>query len=194
MRTVINLVLAAIAAALIWVLVTSISEPIAFGDELGKRQDAVISRLKDIRTAQQLYRDVTGEGFAPTFDTLDQVIRNGQIPIVSVFGDPDDPNFDGVIRYDTTFRSALDSAMALGLPLDSLRFVPFTDGQQFKVQADTTTYQSTLVNVVEVSTNYKYFMGPYTHPRFQRYDNTYDPNKTIKFGNMSTPSVAGNWE
>jgi len=50
------------------------------------------------------------------------------------------------------------------------------------------------VNVVEVSTNYKYFMGPYANPRFQRYDNTYNPTKTIKFGNMSTPSLAGNWE
>jgi len=195
MRTIINLVLAAIAALLIWVLVTSISEPIAFGDELDRREDAVITRLKDIRTAQQLYRDVTGEGFAPTFDTLEQVLRNGQIPIVSVFGDPDDPNFDGVIRYDTTYRSALDSAMALGLPIDSLRYVPFTgNNKQFDVRADTVTYQSTLVNVVEVSTNYKYFMGDYANPRFQRYDNTYDPTKTIKFGNMSTPSVAGNWE
>ncbi len=194
MRTVINLVLAAIAAALIWVLVSSISEPIAFGDELNRRQDAVINRLKEVRTAQQLFRDVTGDGFANSFDTLDQVLRNGKIPIVSVFGDPDDPNFDGVIRYDTIFRSALDSAMSLNLPLDSLRYVPYTDGVQFDITADTTTYQSTLVNVVEVSTNYKHFMGPFAHPRFSRYDNTYDPTKTIKFGNMSTPSLAGNWE
>jgi hypothetical protein len=194
MRTVINLVLAAIAGVLVWVLISSISEPIAFQDELNRRQDAVIDRLKEVRTAQQLFRDVTGEGFASNFDTLDQVLRNGQIPIVSVFGDPDDPNFDGVIRYDTIYRSALDSAIALRLPLDSLRYVPFTEGQKFDIRADTVTYQSTLVNVVEVSTNYKYFMGPYANPRFARYDNTYDPTKTIKFGNMSTPSLAGNWE
>jgi len=176
------------------VLVTSISEPIAFGDELKVRQDAVINRLKEVRTAQQLYRDVTGEGFANSFDSLEYVIRNGRIPIVSVFGDPDDPNFDGVIRYDTIFRSALDSAMSLNLPLDSLRYVPFSEGQVFDIRADTTTYQSTLVNVVEVSTNYKYFMGPFANPRYKRYDNTYNPTKTIKFGNLSTPSLAGNWE
>jgi len=193
MRTVINLVLVAIAIALSWVLINSISEPIAFKNEKDKREDAVIDRLKEVRTAQQLFRDVTGSGFAPNFDTLDQVLRNGRIPIVSVYGDPDDPNFDGVIRYDTIYRSAYDSAVALKLPLDSLRFVPFTSGKQFDIRADTVTYQSTLVNVVEVSTNYKYFMGKYTDPRFVRYDNKYDPNKTIKFGNMSTPSVAGNW-
>ena len=194
MRTVINLVLAAIAGVLVWVLISSISEPIAFQDELTRRQDAVINRLKEVRAAQQLFRDVTGAGFASNFDTLDQVLRNGKIPIVSVFGDPDDPDFDGIIRYDTIYRSAFDSAMTLNIPIDSLRFVPFTENQQFSMRADTVTYQSTLVNVVEVSTNYKYFMGPYADPRFGRYDNTYDPTKTIKFGNMSTPSLAGNWE
>jgi len=131
MRTVINLVLAVIAGLLVWVLVNSISEPIAFGDELKVREDAVITRLKEVRTAQQLFRDVSGDGFAPSFDSLDYVLRNGRIPIVSVYGDPDDPNFDGTIRYDTIYKSALDSAIALKLPLDSLRYVPFTNGEEF---------------------------------------------------------------
>jgi hypothetical protein len=194
MRTVINLVLLVIAAGLVWVLINSIREPIAFGDELNRRTDAVVERLKDVRTAQQLYRDVTGEGFASDFDSLEYIIRNGRIPIVSVFGDADDPNFDGVIRYDTIYRSAFDSAVSLGLPIDSLRYVPFAGGKTFQLTADTVTYQSTLVNVVEVKTQYKEFMGPFADPRFSRYNTAYDPNKYLKFGNMSTPSLAGNWE
>lgn len=194
MKLVINLVLLAIAGFLVYALIDSIREPIAFGDERVKRVDAVVERLKDVRSAQQLYRDVTGEGFAHSFDTLEQVLRNGRIPIVSVFGDVDDPNFDGQIRYDTIYRSALDSVQALGINLDSLRYVPYTGGKTFEMAADTVTYQSTLVDVVEVKTYYREFMGPYADARFSRYDQGYDPNKPLKFGSLSSPSLSGNWE
>ena len=194
MKLIINLVLLAIGAFLVYLLVDSIKEPIAFGDVRVARTDAVVERLKEVRTAQQLYRDVTGEGFAKTFDTLTQVLREGRIPIVSVFGDVDDPNFDGQIRYDTTFVSAYDSIQRLGINLDSLRYVPYSGGQQFTLQADTTTYQQTLVDVVEVKTKYSAFMGEYADPKFKRYDQSYNPDKDLKFGNLSSPSLSGNWE
>ena len=194
MRLVLNIVLLLIAIGLGFALYSSIEEPIAFGDELGRRTDVVVDRLKQVRTAQQLYRDAEGtDGFAKTFDDLTTVLRNGRIPIVSVFGDPDDPNFDGQIRYDTAYKSAYDSIQVLGIDLDSLRYVPFGGGQ-FEIFADTTRYQQTLVDVVEVSTRYGDFMGPFADARFQRYDQSYDPGKTLKFGNRSTPSLSGNWE
>lgn len=194
MRLVLNVVLLLIALGLAWALYSSIEEPIAFGDELSLRRDRVVDRLKDIRTAQQLYRDAEGtEGFAKSFDELADVLRNGRIPAVSVFGDPDDPNFDGVIRYDTTYTPAYDSVQALGINLDSLQYVPFGGGT-FEIYADTTRYQQTLVDVVEVSTRYEAFMGPFADERFQRYDQSYDPRQTLKFGNRSTPSLSGNWE
>ena len=194
MKLVINVALLLIAAFLVYTLYGSIEEPIAFGDERVKRTDAVVERLKDVRQAQQLYRDVTGQGFAPTFDTLQEVLRNGRIPIVSVYGDVDDPNFDGEIRYDTIYKSAYDSIQALGIVLDSLPYIPYTGGEKFEIWADTVTYQSTLVDVVEVKTYYKSFMGEYADPRFARYDQAYDPNKPLKFGNRSSPSLSGNWE
>ena len=71
--------------------------------------------------------------------------------------------------------------------------MPYTTGDVYTIAADTLTYQSTLVNVVEVSTRWKNFMGEYANPRFMKYDNSYDPNKTIKFGDMNAPNLAGNW-
>jgi len=194
MKLVINLLLLAAAAALVWALARSIQEPIAFGDVKAERQDAVVNRLKQVRSAQQVYRDVTNAGFAHNFDTLVQVLRTGRIPIVSVYGDMDDPNNAGEIRYDTTFVSANDSLQTLGINIDSLRYVPYSGGKQFEIQADTVTYQSTLVDVVEVKTHYEDFMGAYGHPRFQRYDQSYDPKKPLKFGNMSSPSLSGSWD
>ncbi len=199
MRLIINLVLVALVGLLIYVLYGSINEPIAFQAEKARREGAVINRLMDIRKAQELYREVNGE-YAKDFDGLTSAIRNGQIPVVKVIGDPDDPTNTDAIRYDTTFVPAMtyfkeyEEMSKRNINLDSLRYVPFTSGQQFNVQADTLTYQSTLVNVVEVGIKKAEFMGPYADARFKRYDASYDPNKTIKFGTMYAPNLSGNWE
>lgn len=193
MRLVINLFLAAIVIGLVWLLITSIREPIAFQAEKDKRERAVIDKLMEIRTAQDLFRNIT-DGFAPTFDSLAYVLKNGKFAIVSVIGDPDDPNFTGEIVYDTTYQPAIDSIVALGINLDSLPFVPYGNGAKFDIAADTLTYQKTIVPVVEVGVPRKIFMGQYADKRFARYDQKYDPEKPIKFGSMNSPQLSGNWE
>jgi hypothetical protein len=193
MRLVINLILAAVVVLLVWVLIQSIREPIAFKSEKEKRELAVVDKLMEIRTAQEAYRDITGL-FASTFDTLSLVLKTDSFAIIKVIGDPDDPNFTGTITYDTSYQPAYDSILAMGINLDSLPFVPYGEGNRFEIQADTIEYQSTNVAVVEVGVRRKVFMGPFADPRFARYDNGYDPNSVIKFGNMNAPNLSGNWE
>lgn len=193
MRLVINLVLAVLIIGLIWVLVQSIREPIAFKAERTKRERAVIAKLMEIRKAQEAFRDITG-GFAPDFDSLKNVLENGRFAIVQVFGDPDDPNFTGQITYDTVFKPAIDSIRALGIVLDSLPYIPYGNGARFDIAADTLTYQSTIVNVVEVGTPRKNFMGQFASKRYSKYDRSYDPNSVVKFGDLTKPNLAGNWE
>lgn len=193
MRLIINLLLIALIGVLVYVLVDSIREPINFKAEKDRRKDAVVDKLMEIRQAQEMYRGITGE-FAHSFDTLKQVLTEGQFELVSVTGDADDPNFKGKIQYSSTFVAAIDSVRTLGMNLDALSTIPLSNGQKFDIKADTLTYQSTLVNVVEVGTSYKTFMGEYGDPRFARYDNSYDPNKYIKFGDMNKPNLSGNWE
>lgn len=193
MRLVINLVLLAITAGLSWLLISSISEPIAFKREYDKREDAVRAKLSDIRTAQEHYRGITGE-FAHTFDTLKQVLNEGQFAVVKAFGDRDAVGAaNQEIRFDTTWVPAADSIKAIGLVLDKIEQVPFSEGLTFDLKADTTTYQSTLVHVTEVSTPRKAYMGEFADPKFQMYDKNYDPFSTIKIGDMYKPSLAGNW-
>lgn len=193
MRLLINLILAALVIGLVWVLIQSIREPIAFKAEKQKRERAVVDKLMNIRTAQEAFRDIKG-GFAPNFDTLSYILKNDSFAIIKVVGDPDDPNFTGEIEYDTSYTPAIDSILALGINLDSLRYVPYGGGSTFEIAADTLTYQSTLVSVCEVGVRRKAFMGPYASARFARYDQKYDPNSIIKFGNMSAPNLSGNWE
>ena len=193
MRLVINLVLAALIVGLVWVLISSIREPIAFKAERQKREQAVIDKLMMIRQAQEAFRDIK-EGFAPSFDSLKKVLRNDSFMVINVEGDPDDPNFTGVVTYDTFYFPAYDSIVSLGIRLDSMEFVPFGQGDTFDIEADTITYQSTLVNVVEVGTVRKTYMGRFGDPSFARYDQSYNPNSVIKFGDMNKPNLSGNWE
>lgn len=193
MRLVINLVLLLITAGLTWLLVSSISEPIDFKREYDKREDAVIAKLTDIRTAQEHYRGITGE-FAPSFDTLKQVLTEGRFAVIKAFGDRDAVGAAAQeIKFDTTWVPAADSIQVLGLVLDGIEKVPFSEGAVFDIKADTTTYQSTLVHVCEVSTPRKTYMGEFANPKFQMYDKKYKPFSTIKIGDMYKPSLAGNW-
>ena len=194
MKLVISIVLVAIIGALAYLLVVNINDPIRFMAEKDRREQAVIAKLKEIRTCEELYRDITGQ-FAPTFDTLSDVLKTQDFEIISVLGDPDDPNFDPKnLQYDTTFFPAIDSIKSLEINLDSLRYVPYGNGTSFDIQADTITYQSTTVNVVEVGVVRKAFMGKYADPLYSKYDNRYDPNSMLKFGDMSSPNTSGNWE
>ncbi len=193
MRLAVNLILVLIILGLGYVLYQSIREPIAFNQERTRRETAVVDKLRTIRTCQEFYRDITG-GFAPDFDTLTHVLRYDSFAIIKVIGDPDDPNFTGEVSYDTTYTPAYDTVIALSINLDSLAFIPFGRGAQFDITADTTTYQGTNVNVVEVGTPRSTFMGKYADPRFARYDQAYDPGSILKFGDLNSPKLAGNWE
>lgn len=196
MRLVINAILLLAAVVLAYMLYQSISEPIAFDSELTKREDIIIDKLKTIRAAQDMYRDITGT-FAPSFDTLVDVLTNEKFRRIAVIGDPDDVNFEGIITYDTTYVMAIDSVNKLGLNLAQLRYVPrFADTElaEFKIAADTIDYQATLVAVVEVGTLYNTFMGKYSDPYYKKYDQTYSPTSFIKFGDLNKPNISGNWE
>lgn len=193
MRKLFSLAFLVLALVLAWLLYRSIEEPINFADQRAIREDAVAEKLKEIRTAQEMYRDITGL-FAPNFDTLKQVLREGEFTEVRIVGDPDDPDFDPTTAYDTTYSPAIDSVNAVGIDLDNLEFVPYTDNKTFEIAADTIDYQSTKVAVVQVGIPRKEFMDRYGDERFKRYDQMYDPNKPIKFGDLSKPTLSGNWE
>lgn len=195
MRLVINLVLLAIIGFLLYAVVGTIREPIMFKGEKERRERVVVEKLRKIRTAQEAFRDITGE-FAPNFDTLSLVLETGQFKVIQVFGDPDDPNYKGVITYDTLYVPARDTMLkVLGISnFNDLRTVPFGEGATFNIAADVIDYQRSQVPVVEVGVQRKVFMGPFGNPKFRRFDQRYDPESMLKFGNMFAPNLSGNWE
>jgi len=191
MKTILSLILFATACFLTYLLILNIREPIKFGAIKTERHEKVISQLEDIRTSQELFRDITGK-FAHNFDTLFQVLKSDSIIIEKILGDPDDASGQEFIRTQIK-RSALDSLGKLGVSLDGLDIIPFSDNKRFAIDADTMTYQSTLVNVCQVSTRWKDFMGKYGTDQYSKYDNNYNPNNMVKFGDMGSPNLSGNW-
>lgn len=192
----INIILLLVSATLAYLLYQSIEEPIAFDAEKKRRSELVVEKLKVVRTAQEMYRDITG-AFAHNFDTLSEVLTKGRFTRVAVIGDPDDPNFKGKITYDTTYVNAIDSIRALGIDLSQLRYVPkFKDTElaEFKIGAGEIEYQSSSASVVEVGTSFGSFMGKYADNKFSKYDKSYSITNMVKFGDLNKPNLSGNWE
>ncbi len=195
MSKIINIVLVLITLVLVYWLYASIQDPIAFHGERDKRKDAVIAKLKMIQTAQDVYRLAKGK-YAKTFDSLAVGIMNGKVPIVKLEKDPSDPTNEDKFIKTVSYVSAKDTLFAtLGksISLDSLKYVPYGEGATFSINADTLTHQNSLVNVLEVGTRYKDFMGPFKSASYKKYDKYYDPEKLLKFGDMNTPNTNGNW-
>lgn len=193
MKILLNLIILGIIGFLGYALYSSINEPIKFRGEMTKRKDVVVNSLQNIRTSQELYRDIKGE-YAKSFGDLKSVLTNDSIPFRQLLADPEDPENPDKFIENIILTSALDSLKSLRIDLSGLEYVPYTNkGVSFSMTADTMTYQQTLVPVVEVMTRWKDFMGEFADPKFSMYEKNYDPNSKIGFGSMSSPNLEGNW-
>ncbi len=136
MKTVINIILFVVIIVLAYFLWESIAEPIRFEKAKKKRYNVAIQKLKDIRTAELAYQAVHGK-FTSDFDTLIDFVKNDSIPMVKAIGSVPDSLTErealklGIISRDTSYMSTLDSLYEDGYAIDSLQFVPFTDGEEF---------------------------------------------------------------
>ena len=193
MRILLNLVLVALIAALAYLLYSGIAEPIKFKAEKDKRKDAVVAKLEQIRTSQELYREITGE-FAKDFNSLATTLKTDSIPFRQVLEDPEFPGDPDKFIVNILLYSAIDSLNSMGIDLDDLANVPYSNGAKFSITSDTLTYQKTNVWVTETMTKWSEFMGEYASTSYMKYDDTYNPANMIGFGSMNSPNLEGNWK
>jgi len=88
-KIVVEVILLAAIAALIYWLYSSIMQPVNFNNEKASRQEVAVQRLKDIRTLQVAYKSVNGK-FNSSIDSLKQFYENGEMEIVMQIGSLDD--------------------------------------------------------------------------------------------------------
>ena len=86
MKTVINLVLAVCVVALIYICYGSIMGPINFDKERAIREKAIITRLIDIRKAQQEYRTLHHGAYTDNFDSLIAFVKTAKLPFIMKVG------------------------------------------------------------------------------------------------------------
>jgi hypothetical protein len=187
-----------------YLLVESIAKPIRFKKEQTKRYNEVIQNLKDIRTAQNAYKDVFGE-FTSSFDTLTNFVKYDSLPLVFKKGEIPEERLgeiteqeaiaEGIIIRDTIRISVLDSIFPDNYKIDSLRFIPYTKGREFTMKAGEVVTGSKLkVKVFEAKAPSKYILqGLDKQMIINLNDGQEYPG--LKVGSLTEANNAsGNWE
>ena len=189
MKTVINIVLAVCAAALVYVCYGSIMGPINFDNTRKSREKEVIARLIDIRKAQVEYRNTHQGVYTASFDTLIDFVKTAKLPFVKKEGALTDEQLEkgmtekkamalinkakktgnwkevekeGLMNFkrDTMWVSVLDTIYPKGFNADSLRYVPFGGGKQFEMASrKDTTKSGAPLNLFQAQTPYETYMS-----------------------------------
>ena len=189
MKTVINIVLAICAAALVYVCYGSIMGPINFDNTKKAREKEVIARLIDIRKAQVEYRNTHQGVYTASFDTLIDFIKTAKLPFVKKEGTLTDAQLEagmtekkamkliekakktgnwkevekeGLMNFkrDTMWVSVLDTIYPKGFNADSLRYVPFGNGKEFEMASrQDTTKSGAPLNLFQAQTPYETYIG-----------------------------------
>ena len=189
MKTVINIVLAACAAGLLYVCYGSIMGPINFKKVKDQREQQVIARLIDIRKAQLEYRSVHEGRYTASFDTLIDFVKTAKLPFIKKEGALTDTQLEngltekkavaliekarktgnwkevekeGLMGFsrDTLWVSVLDTIYPKGFNADSLRYVPFGNGAMFEMEIrDDTTNMGAPLHLFQAQTPYETYIN-----------------------------------
>lgn len=211
MRRVIQVIFVFVIVILGYLIVQSIMEPIRFNQDVEIREQAAIERLIDIREAQKAYKDLY-KRYTGSFDTLIAFVDTGNFSVIKAIGTIpedwlDEMGFEkareralneGVISREITRVSVLDSLFGKSYPIDSIRYVPYTDNVEYSMESGEILTTSNLIQqVVEVSVLYDDLLNGLDKQLVVNYKD--ERNKIVgfegvKFGSLEEGTLTGNWE
>ncbi len=199
----IRLILWPVIIILAWFVYRSPISLKEFQEESNYRKSAVVQSLKDIRTAQVAYKDKY-RVYADNFNSLLNFVNNDSIALIKAIGETPDSLSEeqaleaGIISRDTVFISAGESIFGaeylntrderFDFDLNSLPEVPFSEGEQFSIEAGNIEKGKVIVQVFEVSTTYATFLKG-----IDANNKGIDLENIIRVGSMSEASINGNW-
>jgi hypothetical protein len=186
-------------------------EPIDFNREVEVREQATIDRLVNIREAQKAYKDIY-KRYTGSFDTLIAFLDTGSFSVIRAIGTIPEEWLEelgldrareralneGVISREVTKVPVMDSLFGTGYPIDSLRYVPYTDDVEFTMESgEILTSSNLVVQVVEVSVLYDDLLNGMDQQLVVNYKDErmkivgFDG---VKFGSLEEGTLTGNWE
>ena len=194
MKTLLQVGLYVVIIVLGYFIYESVMEPIRFNDETRQRERQIIDKLKDIREIQLAHRSRYGR-FNGDIDSLIEFVRNDSLPVVTAIGSVPDTLTEteavklGIVQRDTTWIKARDSVFkSKRYPLDSLPYVPFSDGVRFEMAAGTIERGYSTIPVFEAKTK------PEDYMQGLNYKVYYTRMEGLRVGSLTESSVDGNWE
>ena len=198
----------------------SLMRPEKFNQVYEARKVEVISKLNDIRSLQSFYKNEKGS-YAKDFDQLKEFINNGTIRMVIKEGNVPDSMTEAqalkkkLIRRDTLVMSAKEEILKSipNLDVNTFDLVPYSNNEQFLINADTLVRGNVKVPVYEVKalkSQYlknldddpritKAFMGKllYSHMQKQFLGPNFDYKENVTdliLGSLEEASTNGNWQ
>ncbi|MFW5757285.1 MAG: hypothetical protein ACOCUQ_00345 [Bacteroidota bacterium] len=197
MKTVIQIVLALVIVVLGYFIYESVMEPVRFKEEVKHRESVIIQRLKDIRQLQVAYRS-RYNAFASELDSLIIFYKNDSLPVIRAIGTVPDTLTEnqavemGIVQRDTAWVNATDSLLSKAdYPIDSLPYVPFTDGKKFEMESGKIERGLVELPVFEAKTHPQDYLKDIDRWRIYYTGNI---EEGIKVGSMVEASTNGNWE
>ena len=176
MKTIFNALLALCVIGLLFICWRSIQDDIDFQKEVTARENAVKARLMQIKAAQEEYKLQSPEAaYCDSLWKLVEFVKNGRIPKIVKEGVLSDEQMEKGLteraaaeivnsgdaaaiaanglqnfRRDTTWVNLSDSLFGPNFNADSLRYIPFAEGDTFQLQAFTSlTRSGTIMYVME---------------------------------------------
>jgi hypothetical protein len=211
MRKVVQSILIVAIIVLGYLVVESIMRPIRFQRLVEDREQAVIAKLIEIREAQKAYKDVYKK-YTGSFDTLGMFLENDSFTVTKAIGTIPEEWLEElglekarqkaieekIIVRETSRRQVMDSLFGGTFSVDSMKYVPYTDGVEFEIKSNQILTSSNLmVQVVEVKCYYDDILEGLNKQLIANYKDqrvTLTGFPGIKFGSLDEGTLSGNWE
>ncbi|MFB1023111.1 MAG: hypothetical protein QMC40_10175 [Vicingaceae bacterium] len=192
MKIGIQAALFAIAIVIAYFIYDGVNTKIEFRDLAQQRKEVVQERLLNITIAEKQFKQEKGR-YAANFPELINFVQNDSLTFVKAIGNVPDSLTEveaveqGIVIRDTSLVPA-SSIFPANFNADSMKYVPFSDGDEFRMQAGVIEKNKVNVNVFEVSTTLeKVFTG------LETMNENIKLTDEIKVGSMSEPITTGNW-
>ncbi len=161
----IQMVLAAVVALLAYMVYRQIMDPLDFRKQVKMREAAVIDRIRDIRSAEQAFKQKNGR-YTADFDSLINFVLTDSLVFERLTGSPDDSVAvaKGLVRTEKFAKAVRDTVFAprelTTEQIKNMRYIPHAEaGTEFILRAGMLTTESkVVVPVFEAKAPYKDFL------------------------------------
>ncbi|MBN2639797.1 MAG: hypothetical protein JXR65_12010 [Bacteroidales bacterium] len=193
-----QVILIAIAIVFAYLIYDSVMQPVRFNKQKDAREAVVIQYLKDLRSAEAIYRQLNNQ-YTGSFDTLIQFMGTAEIPVVKMVPDPTDTTYRRTINDTVGYVRVADSLFGKrpNFNYKNIDLIPFSNGEKFSLKAGVINRGGVNVNVFQIEAPYTAFLKGMDEQTVMNLIASRKEMKKypgLKVGSMQEPSTDGNWE